>query len=294
MRIKALMREIKPDLVQTWLPQMDILGGFSALSGSVPWVVSERASELAYRDFSWLSWLRRRLGRYARAVVANSAAGAIYWRRVISTDTCLAKIPNAIDVAAIRCSGPMYSDFLSGDKKLILVVGRLTHQKAVETTIQAISLMADRHDFRVLIIGDGPKRKQLEAMVTSFGINDRVVMLPFQADWWGGLKIASILVSMSRYEGHPNVVLEAIAAGCPLVVSDIPEHREFLDEDSSIMVQVENPVALADAISSLLSNPESARQRADHASIRVDGLTLHSTADAYESVYKKVISRRGV
>jgi glycosyltransferase involved in cell wall biosynthesis len=118
-------------------------------------------------------------------------------------------------------------------------------------------------------------------------------MAPFQRDWWGLLKYASALVSMSRYEGQPNVVLEAMGARCPLVVSDIPAHREFLDEESAILVTPDNPALLAEAIISLLSDPVSAKRRAERAFRYVDGLTIQVAADAYDSVYEKIIRRAG-
>lgn len=291
-RINTLVQELKPHLLQSWLPQMDILGGFAALWNNVPWIISERASELAYTNPSWFYWLRCRLGRHASGVVANSNMGALYWQRLLSADAILERISNAVDVARIRDTVHISNEYWNDGKKLILVVGRLDYQKAVETTIHAVSLMPDRHDFRVLIIGDGPMREQLHALINSCGLDDRIIMLPFQPDWWGLLKIASILVSMSRFEGHPNVVLESMAAGCPLIVSDIPEHKELLSEDTAIMVPLENSLILAEAICSVLTDPMSATKRAECASKIVDDLTIHTSADAYESIYRKVMNVR--
>jgi glycosyltransferase involved in cell wall biosynthesis len=290
LRINALIRELRPDLVQSWLPYMDILGGVAALWNDVPWVVSERASELAYKRPRWLYWMRRCLGRRASAVVANSATGGFYWRHILPTDRPVTTVPNSVDVEAIR-RAPLPGHIASTDqgKNLVLVVGRLTDQKAVEIVIQAVSLIAGRGDFRVLILGDGPLRTELAAMVSRSGLNDHIVMLPYQPDWWGLLRIAKALVSVSRYEGHPNVVLETMAAGCPLIVSDIPEHREFLDDESACFVKGEDPPALAKAVISILSDPVSAIQRAGRASKRVDSLTIRAVADAYEAVYGSVM-----
>jgi glycosyltransferase involved in cell wall biosynthesis len=117
-------------------------------------------------------------------------------------------------------------------------------------------------------------------------------MLPFKRDWWGLLKAASALVSVSRYEGHPNVVLETIAAGCPLIVSDIPEHREFLNEASALLVPPEDPAALAQAIDNVLRDGQAARRRAGVAEQRLGELSVAAAADAYESVYQRVLQGR--
>jgi len=291
-RINTLIKQIKPDVVHTWLPQMDIVGGIAALWNSVPWIISERSSELAFECLKLQAWARSYLARYANAVVANSSNGAAYWRGMRPTDVRIFTVANAVDVAVIRNAASV-SGNLSNSKNRendILVVGRLSPEKGLEIVIQAVRLVPVKHDIRVLIIGEGPLREEIEVRIREAGLDDRISLLPFRPAWWGLLKNASALISMSRYEGHPNVVLETMAAGCPLIVSDIPAHREFLDEDSAILVPLDAPATLAEAIISILSDPVSARQRAERASACVAGLTIQSAADAYESVYEKVIS----
>ncbi len=291
MRINALIQKIKPDLIQTWLVQMDIMGGAVTLRNAVPWVVSERVSEFGIQNLGVLAWLRCRLGRHANAVVANSVAGAKYWEHILPAGKCLRTVSNAVDAEKICGASPLTSEYVGKGNNLILVVGRLAHQKAIEIIVHAVPLISDRNDFQVVIMGDGPLRPELEATVNCSGSDNHIVMLPYQKDWWGLLKVASVLVSMSRFEGQPNVVLETMAGGCPLIVSDIPEHRELLNEDSAILVETDNSVALAKAIDLLLGDPVSARQREETASKFVDHLTIEKAADAYERVYEKVLGR---
>lgn len=285
MRISALVREIRPDVVQTWLPQMDVIGGAAALWNGVPLVLTERASKLAFGSFSLLTWVRKQIGRHAQAVVANSSIGARYWQSVLPQKKILKKIPNAVDAVAIRNVVPVDSDLFQSNQKIVLVVGRLTHQKAVEIVLHAVSLLTDRKEIKFLIMGEGPQRKDLELLIQTLKIKDSVVMLPFQPLWWGWLKIASVLVSMSRYEGNPNVVLEAMAAGCPLIVSDIAEHREILTDESASFVPPEDSMELAVTINKLLADPDSTRKRSEQAKSYVDSLTIQRAADAYEEVY---------
>lgn len=288
--IYALLRRIRPAIVQTWLPQMDIVGGLACLARGTPWILSERASDRAFSKASIVLRARGLLGRQASAVVANSALGAAYWRGVVSPEKPVDVIRNAVDVAAIRGTPPPHrGDWVSG--RFFLVVGRLHHQKAVEIVLQAVARTVDP-EFRVLILGDGPLRAQLEATIQELRLGNRVVMLPYQPDWWGLLKVATALVSVSRYEGHPNVVLEAMAAGCPLIVSDIPEHREFLSETSAVMVPKEDPVALAQAMQAALHDQGAARQRAEIAADQLGDLGIESIVDAYERLYQQVMRAR--
>jgi glycosyltransferase involved in cell wall biosynthesis len=289
LRISALMSRLKPDVVQTWLPQMDVTGGAVAIWNSVPLVLTERASKLAFDSSCLLTWLRKQIGRRAKAVVANSATGAGYWQSVLPKNTILCTIPNAIDVVSIQNAPPVSRELTQIDKKVILIVGRLSHQKAVEIVLKAISLLTERGGIRVLIMGDGPLRVELEELIEALNIVDSVVMLPFQLGWWGWLKSADALISMSRYEGNPNVVLEAMVAGCPLIVSDIPEHREILTDESASFVPVENSMELAVTIEKLFADPESARKKSELAKKFVGSLTMQRAADAYANVYASVI-----
>lgn len=291
-RINFLIKIIKPDIIQTWLPQMDIVGGIASLWNSVPWIVSERSSELAYPWFSLRGWVRFCFVRNASAVVANSSGGVAYWRDKLNDDAVIFRVSNAVDVTAIRTAVPGRYSTSKDNSKKILCVGRYTPVKAFEIIVQAVRYVPDSHSIHVTIMGEGPLREELAASIKTYGLENRIALIPYQLDWWGLLKSASMLVSMSRYEGQPNVVLEAMAMGCPLIVSDISAHRELLNASSAIMVPQENSLALAEAIVSVLADPVSADQRSQHAMAIVDGLTIQTAADAYELIYKKVINGR--
>ena len=292
-KISRLIKKTRPDVVQTWMPQMDIIGGIAALRHALPWVVSERNSQHDYEQLRFDTWGRQRVAKHASAVVANSSGGAAYWRNISSGSTPVFQIANAVDVAAIRRvagAGRAHVRKRHGRPE-ILVVGRLAPQKATEIIIPAISKLAAYLDVHVSIIGEGPLRQTLEKSISEAGLSERIALLPYQADWWKLLPEACALVSMSRYEGHPNVVLETMAAGCPLIVSDIPAHREFLDEKSALFVPPNRPAALAAALLALLTDPDAAGQRAERAAACVDRLTIESAADAYAAVYNTVIAR---
>lgn len=288
LKVDFLMKRIKPNVVQTWLPQMDIVGGVISLKNSVPWLLSERTSRLAFKEFIGLDWVRCRLGRKAKAVVANSGGGVAYWRAKLDARALIERIPNAVDVKAIRAA-TLKPDRQTSSVRQILVVGRLAPEKCLDIVVRAVSLVPDSYDIHVSFIGDGPLRHSLQNAISAAGLDRRCSILPFQKDWWGLLQNAQALVSMSCYEGQPNVVLEAMASGCPLIVSAIPAHLEILDSDSAILVPSHDPVDLAHAISTLLGDPGGAQRRAHEAAKRVLGLSIDVAADAYESLYKNVL-----
>lgn len=286
--IRSLVRHIEPAVVQTWLPQMDIVGGTVALWSSVPWILSERASRQAYvRPFMAMS-VRRYLGSHARAVVANSPEGARYWKGQKSR-TNVAVVGNAVNVSDIRNAEPQFYESARGEK-IFLFVGRLVHQKGLDILVEAVKQIDAAHNVRLVLIGEGPLRNEIASLVKALSLDDRIDLVSYRTNWWGLLKTCAALINASRFEGQPNVVLEAMAAGCPLIVSDIPEHRAILDDQSALLVPVENATALAGAIVSMLSDRAAAAQRACRAYERVAGSTIDCIADQYERVYASVLN----
>ena len=286
--IRRILKDIEPAIVQTWLPQMDILGGLAALQSRTPWIVTERTSKQYYAEIPSVARLRLLLGRFASAIVANSDGGGHYWQEATGRSIKLATIRNALDFRRIEEVEPLSTECFSGP--LLLVVGRLIREKALDVIVQAVSNFAGGGSINVVMIGEGAHLPVIESEIEAASLSARVKILPYQPDWWRWLKIADGLISMSRYEGNPNVVLEAMAGGCPVILSDIPAHREVADASSAVFVPVDDVQALATAIAEFIANKGAAQRRAKCASARVGSMTIAAMADAYDTVYKDVLN----
>jgi glycosyltransferase involved in cell wall biosynthesis len=290
-RYIALLRRIAPTLVQTWLPQSDVFAGIATRVLGIPWILSERASADAY-PATFKNKLRVSLGRRADAVVANSRTGAAYWsERVPASVPCLV-ISNAVpvDEIAATISDDIAPAVTRAGSRLILCVGRLAEQKNFRVVVLALRSILQSFDATLVICGAGPLRPSLEALVREHHLEDRVHLFGARPDVWRLMASADVLVSSSLFEGHPNVVLEAAACGCPIVASDIAEHREFLDDDAVIFADPAVPQSIADGVCKVFDDPEAARARAVRARHRVLHLSSASMADKYEHVYQRLIA----
>jgi glycosyltransferase involved in cell wall biosynthesis len=289
-----LVRTIRPAIIQTWLPQMDFLGGIAAFLTGTRWIVSERTSAKYYTEIPVFARLRLLLGQSASAIVANSSGGEQYWRTSGRPELKLATIPNALDIAGIREAG-LGMTRGANEAALLLVVGRFSSEKALEIIVRAINELSQRQTspIDVLMMGEGSERGNIVREIEAASLQDRIKLLPYQSDWWKWLSVADGLISMSRYEGNPNVVLEAMAGGCPVVLSDIPAHREIADVSSALFVPVDDVNALAAAIDHLVADKRGASQRAGRASERVASMTVTTMADAYDAVYNEALSGQG-
>jgi glycosyltransferase involved in cell wall biosynthesis len=172
-----------------------------------------------------------------------------------------------------------------------LVVGRFSNEKAFEIIVRAIGKLARQtSSMNILMMGEGPERSSIIREIEAASLQDRITLLPYQSDWWKWLSVADGLISMSRYEGNPNVVLEAMASGCPVVLSDIPAHREIADTSSALFVPVEDVDVLSTTIGGLLADKRGARERAGRASQRMASMTAKTMADAYDDVYNEILN----
>ncbi len=291
-QLKRLMRLAKPDLIQTWLLQMDIFGGAAARAARIPWIFSERSSAMAYPP-TLKNRLRVFWASAASGVVSNSVAGDHYWQSRLNGSVLRRIIPNGLPLDEIEAAVPAALDEigLKTEKDMVLFVGRFSPEKNLETLLLALREVVARPRTVAVLCGEGPLRLQLEQWLAKYAIADQVRLAGYVPDIWSWMKRASVLVSVGFFEGHPNAVLEAMACGIPLVVSDIPAHREFLDEHSALLVNPHVPEAIAHAIISVLSSPEAAARRVILARAKAAQWSIPVIADRYAQVYREVLAR---
>ncbi|HEY4641952.1 MAG TPA: glycosyltransferase [Thermoanaerobaculia bacterium] len=288
-RLFSLIRRLRPDLVQTWLTYTDIAAGVSATLLRVPWVLSERSSALMYPSMR-LAGLRVVAGRRASLIIANSPGGAQYWRDH-GVDR-LEVIPNFVSLPAPGPDEPFAGAAIAGGDEVILAIGRLVPEKNLLTLVRAFAaLQKKRPAVKLVFCGIGPQRDALEAEGAALGVSERLHFPGFVnvASW---LKRASAVASVSTFEGHPNAVLEAMAARVPVVLSDIPSHHHVAGDDAAWFAPVTDAAAVARQLERVLTSPDEAAQKAGRARQLVENLSLEMVAARYEDAYRKVLDAR--
>lgn len=293
-KVFQIVRRLRPDVVQTWLLQMDILGGAAALFNRIPLVVSERSAGELYAT-NWKTRLRLAVGGHAACIVANSGGGIEYWRPHVRASR-LMLVRNCVEVAAATASATTESPAAYAHRPgspLVLFAGRFNAEKNISVLVDAFIILA-RSMPKVVIamLGDGPERETTMRKIEVAGLAGRILVPGYSAELSAWIQRAAVCVSVSRFEGHPNVVLEAAAGGCPLVLSDIPAHREIFDENSVNLVAADSPASVADSITDTLLRPEDARRRAARAQLIVAKWDTPSLVAAYKSIYLHLAEKR--
>jgi glycosyltransferase involved in cell wall biosynthesis len=142
-------------------------------------------------------------------------------------------------------------------KYRILSVGTLKAQKNHRLLIEAFAKLGAEVDASLLILGEGPERRQLEDLIARLGLQDRVRLHGFTSDTWSYYAAASLFVLSSDYEGFGNVLVEALAWGLPIVSTDCEAGpSEILrDGEFGTLVDCGSAEALAQAMRPALDQP---------------------------------------
>lgn len=144
-----------------------------------------------------------------------------------------------------------------GPVPVILGAGRLTPEKDFPTLLRAFQILRGQRDCRLLIIGEGPQRPALEALVAELGLKDCVALPGYTHNPYAYMKRAALLAFSSIAEGSGNVLIEAMALGTPVVSTDCPHgpSETLAAGRYGLLVAVGDPQALAEAMAATLDDP---------------------------------------
>ncbi|MBX6313327.1 MAG: glycosyltransferase [Isosphaeraceae bacterium] len=298
-RLVRFLKERRFDVLQTWIFAANTYGRLAARRAGVPVVVTaEMAADL------WKGRVERaidrRLARWTDRVVGNSRAVVEFYRAIGVPEDRLICIPSGIgdeepppiDPAAVRAEVGV-----PADAPLALFVGRLAPQKGVDDLIKAVDILQHvRPRLHTLIIGDGPSRPELEELARAFQLGGRVRFLGHRADVPRWLAAADLLVLPSRYEGLPNVVLEAMRFRKPVVATAAPGTTEVVaDGQTGLLVPVGGVVELARALRAVIDDPALAHRLGEAGRARVEAEFRAETMVArFAALYEQLARAKGL
>ena len=150
------------------------------------------------------------------------------------------------------------------ENQILVSVAHLTPEKGHEILLEAMRMVVDRiSSVRLMIVGDGERRDSLEALVKQSGLHKEVIFTGFRDDVSSFYDLADVFVSSSRAEGLGSSILDAMAAGVPVVATDVGGIPEYIENcQTGLLVPGADPQALAQGVIDQLEKPEQARAMA--------------------------------
>lgn len=289
-RLTRYLRAERPDAMLSGLDHANLVAILACrlAGGRTRCVVSVRGVPTAvYRQertaSRWISiQLARILYRFADRVIANSktVASDVVQALRIGADR-VDVVYNPLDVARIESLSRATVDhpwLAPGAQSVILGVGRLSPVKDFPTLIEAFRIVRTRLDGRLVILGEGPDRALLESLLARHGLQEHSYLPGFVSNPFPWMRQAGVLVSSSLTEGCPNVLLQGLACGAPIVSTDCPGgSAEILANGQwGRLVPVGDAQAMARAVLETLEAPVHPDVRR-----RADDFAIATAADEY-------------
>ena len=293
-RLKRHIADLRPDLVHTWLFAANSYGRAAALAVGVRHIVAaERCVDpwKVWHELAIDRWLARRTDR----IVVNSSGIRDFYRRHGISGEKFVVIPNGIDpLPATDVSRCELLDELGlpAGTRLIGAVGRLWPQKRIKDLIWAADLLkVIRDDVHLLIIGDGPHRERLEKYQRQVRIEDKVHFLGHRGDVSRLLPHFDLLWLGSEFEGLPNVIMEAMMAGVPVVATDIPGNRDLVvPGETGYLVPIGDRAAFARQAQKLLEDSDLARRLCEAGRQRMlNDFTVDKMVERHVQLYQELL-----
>jgi glycosyltransferase involved in cell wall biosynthesis len=263
--LQQLIRRGRFDVSVTFLFVSDIIGTLMACLGHIPGRISAQRS--SNRNFSLV---RRKLIQVAlmksTRIVLNSSAYRSYMERILPRRVPVCVIPNGVDINRFSAPGgkQLIHEELGLPSSVLLLgcIGRLSVEKRLADVIEALSLLKDKNT-HLILVGDGPEFQRLVDAVSRFGLLSRVHFLGPRRNIPEILSSISVYIQASSFEGMPNGLLEAMAVGCPVAVSEIGENMLLVDNGNlGWTFEVGDARGLARNLDKLLEDQNSARLKA--------------------------------
>ena len=263
-QLRQVISEINPDILETRNVKSHFLVRLLGLHRQYPWVAWNHGYTTTSRlDRAYTQLDRWSLRRAYRVVTVCGPFADDLARRGVRRDK-ITILHNAVKpfVAPLQEEIQELRRELGAAQQeaVILSVGRLSYEKGHADLVRAAAALkaaSGAPRFRVVVVGDGPERESLAGLAARLGIREQITFAGFQRDTRPYYALATMVAVPSHSEGSPNVVLEAMAAGLPIVANRVGGVPEILEHGvTGIMVPARNPDALAEAMLRILSDPE--------------------------------------
>jgi len=206
-------------------------------------------------------------------------------------------IPNPIDIEMIEkksiepINDPLFQMKSLEKYPIIMAMGRLAKQKGFSYLLRAFKIVRDKLKARLVILGEGEKKNELENLAQNLNISTDVSFIGFKSNPYKYLSHANLFVLSSLWEGFPNAIIEAMACGTPVISTNCSSGpKEIITSCvNGLLVPPENPEEMAKAILEVLTNKKLSEKIVEAGSKKVNEFDIKKIMSAYENLFIDVI-----
>lgn len=232
--MRRFIRRTRPDVIVSFLTNVNVAALLAGAGLGIPVIASERTyPPLESPPLPLFYRVTRRLTYpMASALVAQTAQTAA-WIRGLAPNVRIATIPNPV-ILPLPVSEPRVepAEIVGPGDKIILWAGRIDGPKRPEIMIEAFARLApEMPEWKLAVIGDGPRRAEMKTLIASLGLQDRVILPGFVGNLGSWYERADIYVMTTSFEGFPNSMLEALAHGRTSIAFDVLAGLRELSDD---------------------------------------------------------------
>lgn len=290
--VVGILRRFRGDVLHTHGYHADIIGGMAARAAGVPRITTVHG----FTGGGWKNrvyeWLQRRSYRTAHGVIAVSEKLAADLKRDATVRPAVRLIRNAWFRRSGRADRSTARATLGLDEDSYVVgwIGRISREKGPDLALTALTDPA-AGGLELCMVGEGPMRRELEARTCS--------QPGARIHWTGAIPNAGhfmaafdVVLLSSRTEGTPMVLLEAMDAEVPAIVTRVGGIPDMVGTDEALLVKTEDPAGLLRAVLAVAADPDAAARRASNAALRLEAsFAPEGWLAAHEAVYAAAVGR---
>lgn len=290
-RLGRLIRSFRPDVLESFTHDANLLGMIAAGGAGVPVRIATHHGQFA-RLGSTVKALHRgivnsRLTTACVCVSDRARAQALDEGIRAEKITVIANGVRPIERDSLTRERTRAALGIGPGESLILTVGRLVPEKAQDVLINAVGrLMKETRPVKLMIAGEGPCRAALRERIAAQGLADRCVLLGNRNDVGALLNAADIFVLSSRTEGMPLALMEAMSLGLPSIGSDLEGIRALVGSDGGRLVPSGDAAELSRALAALLADPDAAAEMGRRGADRIrNEFSLDASLRKYAALF---------
>lgn len=298
-KLSRLMRRERIDLVNSHDIGATLFAATAARLAGVKRVVHTDHSQILTitRFASAYHWIIRHLVSHSITVSKDLEE---FFANTISLDiNRITTIPNGIDISRFTISSDSSSlrkEFgIAKNTMVVGTIGRLMEQKGTEYLIRACAQLKERYpDFTLVLVGEGELRTDLEGLTAGLGMDDKIIFTGIRDDTPELLNLFDLFVLPSLWEGQPITIIEAMAAGKPIIATDVGGNAEILQHgEFGVLVPSRDSGKLAEAMEKLFVDRPMARKLGELAQVHAAAeLTSASMTRRYEDIFLSLFPER--